>query len=840
MIEFPPRPWRSAPRRARGARPPGASDRLEDRPRPPRRAAAVCGASRSLAAQVERSPALSTSSPSWSPGPPLPPATPASSPSGSRSSTSGSPRATCSTSTRSRDHPAGVRAREGRDHHRGPAHGAPGCRLAVVAMGKFGGDELNYASDIDVMFVGDGPPDGWTGGPAGDGGHPAELPGGRQPPPAGPAYGASVRSSAPTRRTGTAGPSRGSSRRCSRPGRGRRPRPRRRVPRRPPPAFGPGRSAPTTSRQLRHLKARAEADLARQGLTDREVKRAGVGSATSSSPSSCCSSSTAAPTPASGRRPRSPPSPKLADAGYVDGADVEPLAEAYVFLRRLEHRLQLFDGSQVYAMPVDEPSRLRIRPDHGAIANAGSGTALEHLDAELGRHQGTVRGIHERLDFWAPLEAFAGTDAGLLTRPGAIDERLAAFGFSDGKRHRAAVRGDAWPHEVVAVLMQQLLPLLLGWLSESPDPDLGPAQPAQPGWATGRGPSCSPGPSGSHRTRRGGSAASSARPAWRPTSSAPTPDLVERLPDEERLRTQPREVLADTARLAGTAYRPDRPAGRGRRWKERHLFGVAARDLEGWADPSPGGPRHLPPSPRRGIEVALELQEPGVPIVVIALGRFGGHELSYASDLDLVIAYEGTGASDAEEGQRVAAGLRRFLHGGHPRPPALGRRPRPAPRRQAGSHRGASTATAPTSTAGRSSGSARPCCAPAWSPATRPPVRRSPSCSRTSCGNQASPTTTVAKDPPAQGPHREGAAAGRRRPGVPLEAGARARCRTWSGPREPSGLRHRVRATGTLEALDELVAEGVMPPAERRRPRRVLPLLRGHAEPAVPRALGAR
>ena len=32
-----------------------------------------------------------------------------------------------------------------------------GAGLAVVAMGKFGGDELNYASDIDVMFVGDGP-----------------------------------------------------------------------------------------------------------------------------------------------------------------------------------------------------------------------------------------------------------------------------------------------------------------------------------------------------------------------------------------------------------------------------------------------------------------------------------------------------------------------------------------------------------------------------------------------------------------------------------------------------------------------------------------------------------
>jgi len=50
----------------------------------------------------------------------------------------------------------------------------------------------------------------------------------------------------------------------------------------------------------------------------------------------------------------------------------------------------------------------------------------------------------------------------------------------------------------------------------------------------------------------------------------------------------------------------------------------------------------------------------------VALGRFGGHELPYASDLDVLIAYNGTGATGAEEGLRVAAGLRRFLHGTTP------------------------------------------------------------------------------------------------------------------------------------------------------------------------------
>ena len=48
-------------------------------------------------------------------------------------------------------------------------------------------------------------------------------------------------------------------------------------------------------RQVRQLKARAEQTVSRQGLADRELKRGKGGSATSSSPSSFCSSSTAAP-----------------------------------------------------------------------------------------------------------------------------------------------------------------------------------------------------------------------------------------------------------------------------------------------------------------------------------------------------------------------------------------------------------------------------------------------------------------------------------------------------------------------------------------------------------------
>jgi glutamate-ammonia-ligase adenylyltransferase len=51
---------------------------------------------------------------------------------------------------------------------------------------------------------------------------------------------------------------------------------------------------------------------------------------------------------------------------------------------------------------------------------------------------------------------------------------------------------------------------------------------------------------------------------------------------------------------------------------------------------------------------------------VVALGRFAGAELSYASDLDVLFVHDGTKADHHDEGLRVAAGALRFLSGPTP------------------------------------------------------------------------------------------------------------------------------------------------------------------------------
>ena len=90
---------------------------------------------------------------------------------------------------------------------------------------------------------------------------------------------------------------------------------------------------------------------------------------------------------------------------------------------------------------------------------------------DLRHQQLAVRAIHERLYFRPLLEAFASTDGALS--PEAAVARLQAFGFTDARRTQAAVRELTRGLNRTSRLMQQLLPLMLDWLSTSSDPDLG-------------------------------------------------------------------------------------------------------------------------------------------------------------------------------------------------------------------------------------------------------------------------------------------------------------------------------------------------------------------------------
>jgi len=102
-----------------------------------------------------------------------------------------------------------------------------------------------------------------------------------------------------------------------------------------------------------------------------------------------------------------------------------------------------------------------------------------------------------------------------------------------------------------------------------------------------------------------------------------------------------------------------------RRWQQRNLLGIAARDVLGHASVRQVG-RDLTTLADATIEAALASLEPTIPFAVIGMGRFGGGELAYASDLDVIFVHDGTGGAAAEEAKRLATSLLRLVGGSTP------------------------------------------------------------------------------------------------------------------------------------------------------------------------------
>jgi glutamate-ammonia-ligase adenylyltransferase len=413
-------------------------------------------------------------------------------------------------------------------------------------------------------------------------------------------------------------------------------------------------------RSLRAMKARAEGIVARKGLHDREVKRGRGGIRDIEFAIQLLQL-------VHGRNDPGLRSPntlealaELSGAGYVDPADAGALEDAYRFLRTVEHRLQLVDESQVHAVPADAGARARLARVMG-FAERPDASAVEQFDDALRRHQATARTIHERLYFRPLLEAFAG--AGRLT-PEAAEERLAAFGFREAERTRTALRELTRGLTRASRLMQQFLPLLLEWLSDSPDPDLGLLGLRNMVSGPQRVTELVTAFRDSPETARRLCLLLGTSPVLADTLLH-NPDLVGLLDDPSALAPLPRDALLAACR-APMAWRDD-DTGRARglvRAKRREELRIAARDVFGEADLDTTEAA-LTALAEAVVAVALEALAPPVPMAVVAMGRFGGAELSYASDLDVLFVTE-AGADGVAAAERTAERLLRFLNGSVP------------------------------------------------------------------------------------------------------------------------------------------------------------------------------
>ncbi len=419
-------------------------------------------------------------------------------------------------------------------------------------------------------------------------------------------------------------------------------------------------------RSLRALKARAESEVQRSGAAERELKR-GPGGIRDIEFAVQTLQLVHGPSDPELRSPTTLTAlAEMDDAGYVAHDDAGGLAGAYRFLRRVEHALQIEDEQQTHTVPADRDHRRRIARVLGYRGSPEAGPT-EAFDRELTRQRNLVRRVHERLYFRPLLDSLAG--AGRLS-PEAAADALASFGFTDAERTRAAVRELTRGLTRSSRMMQQLLPLVLDWLSTSPDPDLGLL--------------------GLRKLASGDQRAMALAHAFRDSPDVArrlcellgtsallndilvaNPDLIVRLAEPERLQTLDRaDLLMSAASTVGWRAGVDERQRALRRWRGRHLLGVAARDVFGQADVATVG-ADLTAQAEACVETALAQLDPQVPFAVVALGRFAGGELSYASDLDVLFVHDAGGSGpaasgDHDEGMRLASGVLRFLAGSTP------------------------------------------------------------------------------------------------------------------------------------------------------------------------------
>ncbi|MET9893816.1 bifunctional [glutamine synthetase] adenylyltransferase/[glutamine synthetase]-adenylyl-L-tyrosine phosphorylase [Streptomyces sp. NPDC006465] len=382
----------------------------------------------------------------------------------------------------------------------------------------------------------------------------------------------------------------------------------------------------------------------------------------------------------------------LAAGGYVGRADAVQLDDAYRFLRTMEHRIQLFRLRRTHLVPEDEADLRRIGRSLGLRADP-----VKELNREWKRHAAMVRRLHEKL-FYRPLLDAVAQLAPVEARlsPGAARERLIALGYADpaaALRHLEALASGV---SRKAAIQRTLLPVLLGWFADSADPDAGLLNFRKVSDALGKTPWYL------RLLRDEGAAAENLARVLSAGRLAPdllmrAPEAVALLGDGKSGGLEPRgrahleqEILAAVRRADGGEQAVT--AARGVR--RRELFRTAATDIVAsygteetpavadqgaLVDLVGGAVSDLTAATLAGTLRAVVRDGWGDTLptrfAVIGMGRFGGHELGYGSDADVLFVHEPREGVDEQEASRAAnavvSEMRRLLQLPSADPPLL-------------------------------------------------------------------------------------------------------------------------------------------------------------------------
>ncbi|WP_431977948.1 bifunctional [glutamine synthetase] adenylyltransferase/[glutamine synthetase]-adenylyl-L-tyrosine phosphorylase [Propioniciclava coleopterorum] len=351
--------------------------------------------------------------------------------------------------------------------------------------------------------------------------------------------------------------------------------------------------------------------------------------------------------------------------GYVGRGDGRQIAEAYALQRVLEHRIQLYQLRRTHLMPTDDLGLRRLaRAAH-----------LEDADALAAAWRSSTRRV-QRLQqriFYSPLlEAVARvpSEQVRLTSQDA-ETRLRALGFNDTGAALRHIEALSTGMSRQAEIQRQLLPAMLGWFAAGPNPDHGLLAFRQVSEALGS-------TSWYLRALRdeGAMAENLARVL---ASSRYAVDLLLRAPQTVQLlgehageRRPAEEIRAEMAAVAGRHQDQGAAIEAVRAVRRKELLRVATADLLGRAGVTAVG-EALSDVMAATLDVGLEVAARGVQdppaLALVAMGRWGGGELTFSSDADAMVVVADSADPEANaKATKIVTRLRELLRRPGPDP----------------------------------------------------------------------------------------------------------------------------------------------------------------------------
>ena len=356
----------------------------------------------------------------------------------------------------------------------------------------------------------------------------------------------------------------------------------------------------------------------------------------------------------------------LTTHGYIGRDDGAELDRAYRFLRVLEHRLQLQRLARTHVLPDRADgwrrlARLALRP----------GADAEELRTRWVETVRAVTRLHEKLFYRPLLTAIASlsTDEVRLTSDSA-SARLKALGYRDPSmalRHMAALSGGVSRR---AAIQRTLLPAMLGMFADAADPDAG--------LLSFRRISDELGVTHWYLKMLRDSAGAAERFALVLSSGRLLGDLIERAPttaalfdsDDRLVPPTHASLLAEAVAVARRTAAAEEAVAALRAIRRREVVRTGVADVCGLIDAESTG-RALATADAVVVTVAVQVAAREVVLarggstdlagaldalptrlLVLVLGRLAGGESGYGSDVDVVLVHdprEGVGTREAAD-----------------------------------------------------------------------------------------------------------------------------------------------------------------------------------------------